>query len=196
MRTYVYTGDRGLDMHAWFEGMQDGRAFVTTGPLVELAVDGAVPGETVTLAADGGSVEIEARVRSITPLSRVMLVFNGEVVEEVPLDGDRKSVDFKKTLTVHESGWYHLRAAGERAERYPVDALYAQGFTNPVWIHAGDAPIRDRAAAQYALDWIDKLQEMAEEWPGWRSQKEKDHVYAQFDEARAIYRTRMSEARR
>ena len=35
---------------------------------------------------------------------------------------------------------------------------------------------------------------MAEEWPGWRSQKEQDHVYAQFDEARAIYRRFAEEA--
>ena len=35
---------------------------------------------------------------------------------------------------------------------------------------------------------------MAEEWPGWRSQKEKDHVYAQFEEAREIYRKFAGEA--
>jgi hypothetical protein len=35
---------------------------------------------------------------------------------------------------------------------------------------------------------------MAEAWPGWRSQKEKDHVYAQFNEARTIYRKFLQEA--
>ena len=38
------------------------------------------------------------------------------------------------------------------------------------------------------------LQKQAEAWPDWRSQKEKDHVYAQFDEARAVYRRFVSEA--
>ena len=42
-RTYVYTGDRGLDADAWFEGLRKGRAFVTTGPLVELTVNGRCP---------------------------------------------------------------------------------------------------------------------------------------------------------
>ena len=55
-RTYVFTGGRGLDMHAWLEGMRAGRAFVTNGPLVELSVNGALPGETVTLPAGGGNV--------------------------------------------------------------------------------------------------------------------------------------------
>jgi hypothetical protein len=59
----------------------------------------------------------------------------------------------------------------------------------------GDRPVRDRASAVYSLKWIDKLQQLAEAWPGWRSQKEKDHVYGQLDEARAVYRQRMSEGR-
>jgi hypothetical protein len=33
---------------------------------------------------------------------------------------------------------------------------------------------------------------MAEAWPHWRSEKEKDHVFRQFDEARAIYRRFMN----
>jgi hypothetical protein len=35
---------------------------------------------------------------------------------------------------------------------------------------------------------------MAEAWPGWRSAQEKDHVYAQLDEARAVYRRLRDEA--
>ena len=40
--------------------------------------------------------------------------------------------------------------------------------------------------AEYAIEWIDKLTAMAEAAPGWRSQWEKDHVFAQFQEARAM----------
>ena len=35
---------------------------------------------------------------------------------------------------------------------------------------------------------------MAEEWPDWRSQAEKDHVYGQFDSARDVYRQLKAEA--
>ena len=58
----------------------------------------------------------------------------------------------------------------------------------------GGAPVRSREAAEYSVRWIDKLRRMAEEWPGWRSEQEQDHVYAQFDEARAIYRGFAEEA--
>jgi hypothetical protein len=63
-----------------------------------------------------------------------------------------------------------------------------------VWITVGNEPVRSAAAADYCLQWIDQLQQQAEAWPGWRSQREKAHVYAQFDEARAIYRQRRAEA--
>lgn len=192
-RTYIYTGERGLDADAWFEGLRRGRAFVSTGPLVELTVNGRLPGDEVALAA-AGDVEVEGRVRSVTPLETVTLVFNGEPVETIALSADRKSADFKKTLKASRSGWYHLKAEGKPEERYPLDTAFAQGFTNPVWITVGGRPVRNRAAAEYCLKWIDKLQQLADAWPGWRSQKEKDHVYAQFNEARAVYRKFLAEA--
>ena len=58
----------------------------------------------------------------------------------------------------------------------------------------GNQPVRDRASAEYALRWIDRLQKLADAWPGWRSPKERDHVYGQFDEARKVYRRLASEA--
>jgi TolB protein len=193
-RTYVHTGDRGLDADAWFAHLRQGRAFVSTGPMVELTVNGQMAGDTVDLPASGGEVEIVARVRSITPLEAVTLIFNGEPVERIALSGDRKSADVRKTLRVQTSGWYHLRAEGAPAERFPLDTFFAQGFTNPVWVAVGNRPVRSRAAAEYCLKWIDNLQQQALKWPDWRSEKEKAHVFAQFDEARAVYRRLLSEA--
>jgi hypothetical protein len=193
-RTYVYTGERGLDADAWFEGLREGRAFVTTGPLVELSVNGQIPGGDVRLPASGGDAMIAASVRSITPLETVTLVFNGEPVESIPLSADGRSAQFTKTVKVTRSGWYVLRAEGNPKARHPLDTTFAQGFTNPVWISVGDRPVRSATAAAYCLKWIDKLQQLAEAWPGWRSRKEKDHVYAQFDEARGVYRRFLREA--
>lgn len=193
-RTYVHTGERGLRADAWFEHLRRGNAFVSTGPLVELTVNGRLPGETLALGASGGEVEVVGRVRSITPLETVSLIFKGEVIETIPLSADRRSADVRKVLKVTQSGWYHLRAEGAPADRYPLDTAFAQGFTNPVWISVGDRPVRHRASAEYCLKWIDLLQKQAEAWPDWRSQKEKDHVFAQFDEARAIYRKFLAEA--
>jgi hypothetical protein len=44
------------------------------------------------------------------------------------------------------------------------------------------------------MHWIDKLRVMAEAWPGWRSQAEKEHVFSQFEEARQVYQRLAQEA--
>lgn len=194
VRTYVYTGAQGLGMEPWFRGLREGRAMVTTGPLVLLKVNGMLPGDEVRLPAGGGSVEISGWVRSIVPIEQVSLVFNGEVIEKIPVAGDRKAVDFTRTIKATRSGWYHLRAEGAPADRYPIDARFALGFTNPIWVTVGGRPVRSRSAAAYSIKWIDTLESMAREWPGWRSEREKSHVFAQFEEARAIYRQRAAEA--
>ncbi len=194
VRTYVYTGPRGLDMHAWFEGIRKGHVFVSTGPLVELTVNGRIPGDEIQLPAAGGPGEVEAHVRSIVPFVKAMLVFNGDVIETVEATGERMGLDFKKSIPVRQSGWLHLRAEGKPEDRRPLDAGYPQGFTNPIWITVGGHPVRNRAAAEYSIRWIDQLQKMADAWPGWRSPKEKTHVFAQFDEARRVYQRLAAEA--
>lgn len=193
VRTYVHTGEKGLTMEAWLEAFRNGHAFVSTGPLVEVNVNGRIPGEEVTLAASG-EVELHARARSITPLDRALIVFNGEVIEEIPFTGERMELDISRSYPVTRSGWFHVRVEGRNEERFPLDANFAQGFTNPVWVTVAGQPVRNRASAEYSIRWIDKLRAMAEEWPGWRSEKERAHVFAQFDEARSIYEGFLAEA--
>ena len=191
-RTYVYTGNSGLNMHAWFDGLKRGRAFVSSGPLLELTIDGALPGDTVSLPASGGSVSVAGRLRSITPLEDVALVCNGEEVERFDLGRNDTSLDFEYELDVERSGWCHLRTEGDPDERFPLDAAYAQAFTNPVWFQVGNEPIRNPQSVDYALRWIDRLQELADAWPGWRSEAERAHVFGQFDDARDVYRAKLN----
>jgi len=187
MRTYVRPDDGERTMGGWLKGLRDGRAFVTNGPLVELTVNGRIAGETLALAAGTGTVSVSARVRSITPLTRAFIVHNGEEVAEVPLSENRQSGDYEGEVEITGSGWIHLRVVGAPEESFPLDARFAQAFTNPVWMVVGGAAIRDLASAEYGMQWIDKLTEMALEWPDWRSQTEIDHVRGQFQEARAVY---------
>lgn len=192
VRTYVNTGDQGLDMDAWFAALKQGRAFVSSGPLLELEVGSALPGDTVQLDSSGGEITILGRLRSVTPLEEVWLVCNGQTIETFPLRGDQLSLDFTYELRVEDSGWCHLRTEGEANQRFPMDVTYVQAFTNPVWLQVGDEAIRNPEAVVYALSWIDKLQELASAWPGWRSETERAHVFAQFDQAREVYRSKLN----
>jgi len=191
LRTYVYTGNRGLDMHAWFDAMKRGRAFVSSGPLLEFSVGTALPGDTVSLPEGGGTITISGRLRSVVEMSSLLLICNGEEVERFNLGRDRTRADVSYELDVERSGWCHLRTEGETSDRFPMDVNYTQAFTNPIWLQVGDQAISNPESASYALQWIDKLQGLAEAWPGWRSEEEKAHVYGQFDAAREVYRARL-----
>ena len=193
VRTYVHLPDGDLTMEAWLEGMKAGRAFMSNGPLVEFEVSGRKPGETVAIRS-GGTVLASLEVNSVTPLERAEIVFNGEVIASIPFTGERTSLSVERPFRPTRSGWYHVRVSGARGESFPMDVPWVQAATNPVWVTVDDAPVRSVAAADYALAWIDKLQDMAEQWPDWRSQAERDHVFAQFDEAREVYRQRRAEA--
>ncbi|MDE2773672.1 MAG: hypothetical protein OXI46_08200 [Gemmatimonadota bacterium] len=82
------------------EGLRDGRAFVTSGPLVEPAVNEETPGGQNELPAGTSSVTGQARVRSITLLTRAWLVHNGREVGEVPLSQDRTVADFEGQVDI------------------------------------------------------------------------------------------------
>ncbi|MEE2845242.1 MAG: CehA/McbA family metallohydrolase [Gemmatimonadota bacterium] len=193
VRTYVKTADGELSMRGWFEAMANGHAFMTTGPLVEFEVDGRISGEQVDISA-GSEVRVRFTVTSIAPLERAELVYNGEVVATADFTGDRKSLDFQRSFRPERSGWYHVRVVGARGQQFPFDIGYAMALTNPVWVLVDGAPVRSAEAADYSIAWIDKLEQLAEQWTGWRSQTEKDHVYGQFEEAREVYRAFKAEA--
>ena len=91
------------------------------------------------------------------------------------------------------SAWFSLTAEGP-AGSHPLDALYPQAATSAVRVYVGAQKIRSRQSAQYFVRWIEKLQAMAEAWPGWRSEKEKSHVLGQFSEASDVYRRLGAEA--
>ncbi len=61
IRTYArLEPGRPLSFESWADAVRSGRTFVTSGPFVELAVDGQEPGGTVRLGRGGGTVEVQA----------------------------------------------------------------------------------------------------------------------------------------
>ena len=193
MRTYVRTPDGRLTMDGWFRGLRGGHAYMSSGPLVEFNVDGKGPGEDVTLD-EPGDVRLSGRVWGVVPMEKAEVVVNGEVVRTYFFRGDRKSLEIDEDIPMQGSGWVHLRVTGLPGDRWPLDTSYPQAATNPVWVTVGGRPIRSAEAAGYALRWIDRLEAMADEWPGWRSEREREHVFAQFEQAREVYRRRGAQA--
>jgi TolB protein len=193
MRGYFLLGSGNLAWENYMAAMLKGRGFVTNGPLLEFWAGKAMPGDEIRLSAEGGIISFRGIMQSIVPLDRLELVNNGMIIEKIALAGDRRHAEFEKKLRVTKSGWYTLQAMGN-GRVHPVEDTRPMATTNPIFFYVGDQPIRNRESADYFVRWIDKLARMAAEHPGWRSEKEKEHVLAQFMEAQEIYRKRGAEA--
>jgi TolB protein len=194
VRGYFHLGQAGLSPENIIAALLEGRGFVTNGPLIEFSANQSMPGDDIQLPAAGGQLVFRAVLHSIVPLERFELVRNGKVIESVAMTGERRHASFEKAVSATESGWYSMRAIG-RAHTHPVENSRPLAVTNPIYVHVGGRAIRNKESADYFVRWIDKLQGMVAQHPGWRSDGEKQHVLAQLQEAREIYVIRGQEAR-
>ena len=62
-RTYAHLGDDEFSFANWAKAVRAGRTFTTTGPLLDLRVEGRAPGDEIRMPEGGGTVEVEARCR-------------------------------------------------------------------------------------------------------------------------------------
>lgn len=193
MRGYFYLGSAELSWENFMAAMLAGRGFVTNGPLLEFTVDQAMPGDDLRLPEGGATVTLRGVMNSIVPLDRLELVHNGQVIEVMDLEGEGMHSAFEREIPVTESGWFTLQAVAD-GRVHPIESRRPMATTNPVYVYVADRPIRNRQSADYFVRWIDRLTEMAAEHPGWRSDREREHVLQQFLEARAVYVRRGREA--
>ena len=191
VRTYAKP-DGPFTIENWLEALRKGRTYATSGPILEFRVNGKLPGDIIRLPAGGGTVTIEGSVSSIAVLNKACLYSNGRVLKEIPLNAEAKSGSFREQIRVSESAWFSLFAEGPKDRA--LDGEYPQATTNVIRVYVGDRKIRNRESAEYFMRWIDKLREMAEAWPGWRSEFEKTHVLSQFAAARGVYEKFAQEA--
>lgn len=191
-RVYSYLGDK-LEWSRWVDAIGSGRTFVTNGPLVQLEVNGEMPGGEIHLPREGGPVEVTANLKSAFPVEKLELIFNGKVIDSYPVQSNGREAQVRKQIEVLESGWFTLRATTETPV-HPVDDTHLHAETSAVYVYCGDRPIRSKEDAEYFIRWIDEITLQAEQHPGWRSDHERKHVLGQFAEARKVYEQRAREA--
>ncbi|MCS7024687.1 MAG: CehA/McbA family metallohydrolase [Bryobacteraceae bacterium] len=190
-RIYAYLGDR-LEWSRWVDAIRKGRTIVTNGPLLRVEVDGRIPGDEIHLPDSGGEVQLTARVDSIVPLEKLEVFLNGKVVERIAVQGN--SAEIHKKIPITRSAWLTVRASNSQPQ-HPIDDSFVIGESGPIYIYTGKRPIRSRQDAEYFLRFVDETIQQAEQHPGWRSEKEKQHVFEQFRMARQVFAQRAAEAR-
>ncbi len=159
-RTYVYIPpDEEFTYDAWCRHLRGGNTFVSGGPLLSLTVEGQMPGSTVALPGNGGTVHVRAVATSIFPVRELQLIQQGQVAASVkePAGARRLELDLELPVTGHT--WLAARVA-DLGDGY---TLHHDGWrrgimahTSPVYVAVGgDWWLFDAAQAQYMLTLID-----------------------------------------
>jgi hypothetical protein len=148
MRTYaLLERDRPLDYDNWAEAVRSGRTVGTTGPLIDLTVEGRGIGETVELPASGGTLDIEARAESVWPLGAIEIVHDGRVAAAEGAARGAKRLVVTAKVSVGKSGWIAARCRG--LEEHP--GAYIAAHTSPVYLKCGNTRAFEGPAAEHML---------------------------------------------
>ena len=182
-RVYVKI-DSDFTHQAWVDGLRSGRSFVTSGPMLELAVEDRGLGDTVRIAAPR-NVRVIAKAVSQFPLNRVELVHNGRVVTTGSLSEDQRTCELDVSIPISHSCWISLRAAGPIHPDHSGGPLEAH--TSPVYVQVGDRMAGSREDAEHFLKWIERLSLALRLRDRLPSPEIKQQVEAQLEAARAVY---------
>ena len=134
MRTYVRL-DKGEEFNypAWNRAIKRGRTFVSSGPIIEVEVEGQQPGDEMQLPKGGGTLEVQATARSAQKFEFIEIVRNGLVVARAAADSSGLSARIAATIEVTESSWIAARCYG-REKLWTSSPIDVGAHTSPVWV--------------------------------------------------------------
>ncbi len=114
VRVFAYLGEKTFSADNWFEAFRQGHTFVSNGPMLELEVEGARPGDHMELDKDR-PVRVRGRLM-IDPdrgAGSLDLIAHGEVINSVKAshDGQREIV-MDVSVPVKGGVWLALKGTG------------------------------------------------------------------------------------
>jgi hypothetical protein len=172
-RTYAYLPpEEEFTYDNWCKAVRAGRTFLSGGPLLDFTVNGARVGDTLQLAGNGGTVEIEATAESIFPIHTLEIVQEGKVVASSEVErasslfiNNKQAgrslyrLHLKTTLKVDHHSWLAARCGGPKYVAHPHYDVWQRGMfahTSPIYLAVGgDWWMFDKDTAQYMLTLVE-----------------------------------------
>jgi hypothetical protein len=142
-RVYVQQPD-GFTYENWMKGLNEGRSFVTTGPMLFVDVNGAQPGSTLKLDATAKAVQLNATIESIRPIQSIELIVNGKVIiadkaANLKTPAGTYLNRSRSVLPITTSSWVAMRVFEQNGGRKNLFA-----HSSPVFIEIPGKPLRPR----------------------------------------------------
>lgn len=178
--------DGPLTAESFAEAIRRGRTFATTGPWLELSVNGRGPGDTLDLVP-GDRVAIVARVLG-EEAEYLQVRTAGGVLARTEVSGGEAVLEAE--LIVGEPTYVVAVAGGGPHPRTLCATTYAH--TSPVYLDVAGRHVAREEDVRWCLDWLDLL---AEAIPGHARLASPDHLadhLGLIERARAVYRSRLA----
>ncbi|MAT14888.1 MAG: hypothetical protein CMJ46_06410 [Planctomyces sp.] len=181
-RTYAWIDSRSPDITDWNDAVRAGRSFMTTGPVVEMTVNGKRPGEELALdaPADGpASVRVSIKGYSLVSfLEELQLIHQGEIVEKKQLFGTERTGHFRweVDLPVEKSSWIAFRGWGKSVSGRENTEVH----TNPVYVSVDGKPYASPESVKWLLNKLKEQYDVQAQ----REFPQKDRVLQYFETSR------------
>jgi peptidoglycan/xylan/chitin deacetylase (PgdA/CDA1 family) len=187
-RVYVQL-DGPFNYADWMRGLEAGRSFVTTGPMLLTRIDGQHPGHAFKQEAAPKRYDVTGTILSQGPLESIELVTGGQVTQKISSNSQRTEAgayqtDLTTSVWIDESSWMALRCFESRP-----NGRFRFAHTAPWFVEVPDRPVRAR---RQEAEWLaQRVQEEIE-----RSRRLLPPVgLREYEEARAIYQRIAKNAR-
>jgi len=155
-RVYVKLAD-GFDYEDWMKGLDEGRSFVTTGPMLFVNVNGAEPGHIFQQSGGKKSYSITGSTRSIHPLRQIEIIVNGQPSKTVKTQNKRLpsgaySCRINANIDINSSSWIAVRCFEQRPE-----GRCRFAHTGPFHVEVEGKPLKPRREEiDFLVDRIEK----------------------------------------
>ncbi|MGP3934965.1 CehA/McbA family metallohydrolase [Nonomuraea sp. KM88] len=180
----VYANVAGpLTAESYAEAILLGRTFATTGPWLELSVNGHGPGDTLDLAP-GQRAEIV--LTSVGPEVERLEIRTAEGVLAQGPPGRLTA-----TLVADEPTYVVAVATGPPHPR----TLHRSGVhahTSPVYVNVAGSPVAREADVRWCLAWLDRLEELVRESGTFETEEQLGEHLEVYERARKVYRGRLA----
>ena len=151
LRTYAKLDpNEPFTYDAWAEAVRAGRTVSTTGPLMDLTVEGKTIGDTIQLPAGGGTLAVDAVAECAWPMGKLEVVVNGRVAACAEAKRGSRKLHAHERVAVNGSGWIAARCLPAT----PAAESGIAAHTSPVYIKCGATRAFDGPAAQHMLSLI------------------------------------------
>jgi len=154
VRTYTrLRDDEPVSFDAWAAAVRAGRTFVSSGPILDLSVEGQGPGTVIRLDW-AATLEVTASARAAQPvIGDLELVVNGRVVAATSGRDPTSDRSLRERITVSAGSWVAARSRSP----FEIESAFRTSMaahTSPVYVEVVDRPLVPSAEDAQAVEQV------------------------------------------